>query len=197
MANDVSICNAALMALGDSPIASLAENSKRAILCNALYPTVRDEMLRAHNWNCLITRVVLSPLGDAPAFGWEKQFTKPGDWLRTLSVGDDLTGYEDYAFEGNRIYANTDTLKLRYVAAKDPGEWDAHLVALVTKRMEVALAYPITKSTSLRESLKQDFYAPRVGVLAQAKAVDGQENPPEDYGDSPFIAVRSGGRTYG
>jgi hypothetical protein len=52
------------------------------------------------------------------------------------------------------------------------------------------LAYPITKSTSLRDSLKQEFYAKGVGIFARAKTVDGQENPPEDWNDSPFLNVR-------
>lgn len=188
--NEVTICNAALIALGAQPIASLIENTPRAIQCNALYAVARDEVLRAHPWNCLVTRVVLSPLSAAPPFGWSYQYVKPGDWLRTLSVGDEANGFDDYAFEGGRILANVSTLNLRYVAAKDPGQWDAHLVSAVTRRVQVELAYPITKSTSLRDSLKQEFHAPRVGILAQAKAVDGQENPPETYGDSPFIQVR-------
>ena len=53
--NEVTICNAALIALGAQPIASLIENTPRAIQCNALYAVARDEVLRAHPWNCLVT----------------------------------------------------------------------------------------------------------------------------------------------
>lgn len=190
MATDVSICTAALMLLGDSPIASLSENTKRAIMCNAIYSQARDEVLRAHPWNCLKTRVVLSPLADAPAFGWGYQFTKPGDFLRMIMAGDEEIGQTDYVFEGNVILADTDTLHVHYLARKGEGEWDAHLVQLMVRRMQMELAYPITKSASLRDSLKEDYFRQGTGILAQAKAVDGQENPPEDWGDSPLITVR-------
>jgi hypothetical protein len=190
MASDVSICSAALMLLGDSPIESLAENNRRAILCTAIYTHARDDILRAHPWNCLKTRVVLSPTGTTPAFGWTQEFNRPADWLRTLSVGDDSLGPDDYSFEGNKILARTDTLYLSYLARKDEGDWDAHLVQLMVKRMQMDLAYPITKSTSLREAVRAEIYTRGAGLLAQAKAVDGQENPPEDYGDTPLISVR-------
>ncbi len=190
MASDVSISSAALMMLGDSPIASLAENNKRAILCNALYAQARDDVLRAHPWNCLKTRVVLSPLAAEPAFGWGYQYTKPGDLLRMIAAGNEEVGQQDYSFEGNRILCDDATLYLHYLARKTEDEWDPHLVQLMTRRMQLDLAYPITKSASLRDALRQEYYARPGGVLAQAKAVDGQENPPEDWGDSPRIAVR-------
>jgi hypothetical protein len=62
----------------------------------------------------------------------------------------------------------------------------------MVKRMEMDLAYPITKSTSLADSLAQKFYARGNGVLAVSKAVDGQENQNEQFGDSPFLQVRGG-----
>ncbi len=98
--------------------------------------------------------------------------------------------------EGTRIMANTNQLPLKYVADVTEGEWDTLLTHVMIKRMEMDLAYPITKSTSLRDSLKQEFYAKGVGVLAQAKTVDGQENPPEEWNDSPFLTVRGGSPRY-
>jgi hypothetical protein len=81
---------------------------------------------------------------------------------------------------------------LHYLASKDVSEWDANLANVMVRRMQLELAYPITKSASLRDVLRQEYYAKGVGVLAAAKSVDGQENPPEDFGDSPLIAVRGG-----
>lgn len=190
MASDVSICSAALMMLGDAPIATLDENTKRAMIVRTIYAQARDDVLRCHPWNCLTVRVLLSPETTVPAFGWTAQFIKPGDCLRVLGVGDEDYGPDDYTTEGSRILANTDALKLVYVARKDEGEWDANLVGLMTRRIQLDLAYPITKSTSLRDTLRQEYYAPRAGALAMAKAADGQENPPELLGQSTFIAVR-------
>lgn len=178
--------------LGQSPIASMTEDTTMATLCANLYPLARLDVMRSHPWNCLVKRVVLAPLSTAPAFDWAYQHQLPGDWLRTLQVGEtgDPTECE---VEGRRILADTNVVKLRYVADVTEGDWDALLVHVMTKRMEMDLAYPVTKSTSLRDSLRTEYHARGVGVLALAKAVDGQENPPEDWGDSSLINVRMQG----
>lgn len=192
MATDVTICSAALQLLGDSPITSLSGTERAAKICNNTYSLVRDEVLRAHPWNCLVTRAALSPLASEPVSGWSYQFAKPANFLRVLRVTDENDNDLAYVFESNRILANADTIYLHYLERKSEGSWDSNLVAVMTRRMQVELAYPITKSTSLRESLEDTFNRPVTGTLAMAKAVDGQENPPEEYGDSPLIAVRGG-----
>lgn len=186
MASDVSICSAALMLLGDTPIASLDENTKRATMCRTIYTQAVEDVLRLHPWNCLITQVVLAPETTAPAFGYTAQFARPGDWLRTITVGDDNSGYADFLFVGNKIQANLSTLKLTYIARKDVSEWDSHLVNVITCRMAADLAYPVTKSGTMVD-LRIRAYAM---ALKTAKAVDGQENQPEQIQDSPLIAVR-------
>ena len=191
MATDVSICSAALLLLGDSPIASLTENTARAQLCANLYGIAKRATLRAHPWNCCTKRVVLSPLSEQPAFTWRYQFALPNGWLRTLQVGYDGDQF-DYLLEGGRILANTNVLPLVYIVDSPESAWDDLLVDVMVKRMEMDLAYPVTKSTSLRDTLTAEFTRRGTGVLARAKSVDGQENPPEDWNDSPFIAVRGG-----
>lgn len=186
MATDVEICSKALILVGDSPIASLTEQTKRASICNNLYPLAKRSLLRQHVWNCAVKRVVLAPLSGAPAYGWSNWFAKPGDWLRLIDVGD--LGADDYEFEGNRILANQTSLQLRYVADVSEGMWDALLTDVMIKSMAADLAYPITKSTSLMQAKQQDYQV----ALRMAKAIDGQENPPEQFGDSPFIAARGG-----
>lgn len=185
MATDVEICSAALILLGEAPIASLSETSKRATQAANLWPTARRDLLRLHNWNCALTRVVLSPLSTAPAFGYTYQFTKPGDWLRLVQVGE--YGETDYVFENNRILCNEVILKLVYVADVEPGLWDSMLTDLAILRMARDLAYPVTRSASMRAEMNQEYRL----AERMARNVDGQENPPETWGDSPFIAVRA------
>jgi hypothetical protein len=189
MASSVEICSAALLLLGDNPIASFSETSPRARACASLYPIAKRAILRAHPWNCTIKRVILAPEASTPAFDWGYQFARPGGWVRTLQVGYDNHPL-DYVAEGGRILANTNVLPFVYQEEATESAWDALLTDVMVKRMELDLAYPITKSTSLRDSLKAEFYQQGIGVLARAKAVDGQENPPEGWEDSPFLQVR-------
>jgi hypothetical protein len=185
MATEVEICSAALILLGEAPIASLTETSKRATQAAILWPTARRDILRMHNWNCAMTRVILSPLVSPPAFGYTYQFTKPGDFLRLVQCGE--YGETDYVFEANRILSNNSTLKLVYVSDVETGQWDSTLTDLAIKRMASDLAYPVTRSASLKAEMNQEY---RMAERA-ARNIDGQENPPEDWGDSPFIAIRA------
>lgn len=188
MATGVSICSNALLMLGAQTINDFQDqlNLDRAKLCANLYPSQRDSILRAHPWNCCIKRIVLAPLAEAPAFGYSQAFELPADCLRVLEVG--TGGLQiDYLVEGRTIQADTMALELRYVFRNEvEATWDAHLVDLMTVAMAAVLAYPITQSTSERDNRKAEFQS----LLRQAKAVDGQEDPPQTLGDERLLASR-------
>ncbi|MGH8381748.1 hypothetical protein [Pseudomonas sp.] len=190
MATAVSICSNALLMLGAQTINDFADqaNLDRAKLCANLYPTQRDTMLRAHPWNCCIKRIVLAPVAEAPAFGFSHAFELPADCLRVLEVG---TGgcQIDYLVEARTIQADTTVLELRYVFRNEvESSWDAHLIDLMTIAMAAVLAYPVTTSTSERDSRKAELRE----ALRFAKAVDGQEDPPQTLGDERLLGARFG-----
>lgn len=173
--SEVSICSNALLMLGDNPIASLTDGSTRATLAANLYPFVRDDILRAHYWNCATKRVLLAPEVDVPAYGFGRQFALPGDFLRVRQAGYD--GSEvPYAIESGKILCDSNPLPLRYVwRNENPAAWDTQLVFVMTLAMAAQLAYPITKSASAEENRFGQFGT----ALKKAKAVDGMDEPPE------------------
>lgn len=175
-ASEVTICSNALQRLGDAPIASFDDESKFAAVCADLWPQVRDALLRTHPWNCATKRVILAPLVDKPAFDYGYQFQLPGDCLRVIQVG--RRGFlPDYRREGRRILANATDLPLVYIWRNaDVQTWDDMLVELATLQMVAMLAYPVTASTTLQQAREQIAEI----ALKRAKAVDGQENPPEE-----------------
>jgi hypothetical protein len=189
MATEVSICSNALLILGAKSINSFDEDNDRARLASNLYPQLRDRLLRAHPWNCCVKRVILSPDAAVPVNDYAYQFTLPSDWLRTLSVGD--YGVEDdYVIEGRKILADNSILKLRYVFLNtNPGTWDSQLVDVMITAMCARMAYAITQSTSQEELRSTEFRE----VFKSAKAIDGQEQPPETFGDERLLASRFGG----
>ncbi|MEC4168347.1 hypothetical protein VSQ82_14025 [Pseudomonas sp. MS-1(2024)] len=191
MATGVSICSNALLMLGAQTINDFADqlNLDRAKLCANLYPTVRDDMLRSHPWNCAIKRAVLAPDAVAPAFGYTHSFELPADFMRVLEVGTNGSQI-DYLVEGRTIQADTTVLELRYVFRNEvENTWDAHLVKLVTLAMAAALAYPVTQSSALQQSFEQKLEM----TLKRARAVDGQEDPPQTLGDERLLRARFGG----
>lgn len=196
MATAVSICSNALLRLGADPINSFDEadnsgaNIQFARLAANLWPTTRRRVLRSHPWNTAIKRVLLSPDATPPAFGFTARFQLPGDWLRTLAVGRDEHDRLDWRTENGFFLADEPEFPLVYVFDNDnPATYDASLVEALEMGMAAALAYPVTKSTSLAAELG--------GALREhlmiARAIDSQDDPPETFGDFPLQASRFAG----
>lgn len=188
----VQICSNALLMLGDDPINSFSDNTVQARLASNLWEQVRDAVMRMHPWNCAITRVQLAPDATEPEFEWSYRFALPGDWVRTLSIGEEGET-PAYTMEtdtsGNRfILCDENPLKLRYIWRNtNPSTWDSLMVHAVTAAMAEAMSYPRTKSASVQDAMgaKLKFW------LQQAKTIDGQEVPTEQVGDAPFIDARA------
>lgn len=196
-ATAVSICSNALLSLGAEPISSFDEaegyaDLDRAKLCASLYPQVRLGVLRSHPWNCAIRRVQLSPDAQPPAFGYARRFLLPGDWLRTLGVGD-RGDRIDFRSEGRYLLSDAVVFPLLYLADVDESQWDSLLVDAMTAALAARLAYPVTRSASMIEVKTAELRQ----LMQQARSVDGQDDPPETLGDFPLMTSRLGGYGWG
>jgi hypothetical protein len=181
----VQICSNALLLLGAQTINAFNDNTDRAKIASNLWANCRDAVLRGHPWNCAVKRVQLAADTEGPAFEWTYQYTLPGDFLRLLSLGEEG---EDVPFrlENGKILTD-DECKLTYIFRNENvNTWDSLLVEAATAYMAFTMAYPITKSASVQEAMGKAYEF----KLKQARAVDGQENPPEQFGDYPFIVAR-------
>lgn len=187
-ATQVSISSNACLLLGAQPINAVEESSDRARLAASLYPTIRDATLRAFPWNCCLKRVALAPDAETPAFDWAYQFTLPSDFLKAIAVGE-MGAEVEFRIEGRKLLSDTNPCYLLYVFLNDnPGTWDPGLVHVVTTAMAAAMAYPITQSAALQQTMEQKAAV----VMKQAKAVDGQDDTPETLGDFRLLASRFG-----
>jgi len=87
--SSVGIANVALSKIGAQRIVAFNENTENARLLNAIYGTIRDEVLRAHPWNFAIKR-------SAPALCW----SMPDAWTTgTAYIVGDMVMYNDYPYE--------------------------------------------------------------------------------------------------
>ena len=150
---------------------------------------MRNYVLRRHPWNCAVKRVALAPDVALPAFDWAFQFTLPNDYMRTLSVGE--AGAEiEFKIESGKLLCDEYPARLRYIwRNENPGTWDDMLVWAMTVSMKAVMAYPITQSASLAQVVDDALK----DVLKQARAVDGQDDTPETFGDTPLLNARFGG----
>ena len=191
MATEVSICSNALRRLGDDPITALTDDTERARLCNAFYIPSRDQVLRSHPWNFAITRATLAKLSDTPAYEYSYQYALPNDpyCLRVLEME-----YKDYVFkiehlasQGRVLLTNEGTAKILYIArVTDTAQFDSMFVDVLTAKLAVDLAYPVTNSVKLQDQMQRLFQQ----KLSEARSVDGQEGFIDDLVSDTFTDFR-------
>lgn len=182
--DQVGICNTALGLIGAAPINKINDGSKASTLCGVFWDGAVREVLRGHPWNFAIRRAQLPALAEPPAFGYSGAFRLPTDWLRTLEV----IGQDDYRHEGGVILANAASLRLKYIAVvSDVDRFDALFTAALAANLSFKLAYPLTQS-SAQQDAQWKLYTQQ---LAQARSVDAQEDPSEDFfEESSLITAR-------
>lgn len=186
MTSSVTICSNAMVMLGAAPFSSFDEPRDQVRAAAVLYESVRDDVLRAHPWNCATKRVILAPLTATPPFDFNHTFQLPGDWLRTVQVG--RAGCPiPFRTEGLNLLADVTALPLVYIFRNvQEDSWSSNLVHVMELAMAAKLAYMVTASSSLRDS-QRDEYARELKI---AKAVDGQDDPPEEFLSGSFVESR-------
>jgi hypothetical protein len=197
MPSVVDICNEAMDLLGADTITSLTENSKEARLCNRRFDTVRDTVLRSHNWNCAISRAALAQDATAPSFGFTYQYTLPTNpfCLRVISfwnaeVNNEVAAYNSnkmFKIEGRKVLSNESSCSIIYVArVTDTETLDSLCSSVIAHRLASETAYAITGSNSVAQATFQ-LYQQR---LNEARGMDAVEGYPERIEADEFVDVR-------
>lgn len=181
----ITIVNTALVGLGVAPIAAFPpdEDTAQSRAAAAIWDITLEEELRAHPWNFAVKRALLARLVDAPAFGYASAYTVPADCLRVLEVSED-----DYTIEDGQILCDaTGSIELRYIKqVTDVAKFDASFTGVLAAKIGAKLAYPLTQSTSQQQA-QLDLYTFQ---LKQAKNIDAQEQPAEEFEESVLITGR-------
>lgn len=195
--SSTDICNLALAHIGEGRIASLDEDTVAARACALHYTLTRDELLRSHRWNFAQSRVVLSVLAEAPAFGWEYQFELPEDCVRVLEVNDSEFGdviSEEFIIEGRRLLADTNEVNLVYTRKiDDVTEFDALFVKAFAVRLAIALAETIRGTTGKTAELLQVYERVVAPLARRVDANEGRRRKGLLPINSLAIRARSGG----
>lgn len=170
MPTDADIGNMALSRLGTrATITNLTENSTEARFINTWYATIRDDLLRAADWN--FNRVYLSLAeSGTPPDRWAYSYAYPSDCLKIWSFDIGLPSYMqtipplyEVASDGtNRlIYTNLSPATAVYCQrVLDPNRMDPEFVTAFAVALAAAVAMPITQKVDLA-----------VRLAAQAKDV--------------------------
>ena len=195
MSTKISIANVALSRLGAHTINDTSEQTVEANLILALWDNARTFLLRQNPWNFAIKREQLGQLAQEPLNRYLYQYQLPSDHIRTLTVtsGEDgnVTNF-DYKVEGRNILTNAEYVYLKYVYDNDVvATWEFGFQELMAARLQMEMAYPITKAASVQERAEV-LYA---DTLRKTKNIDAGEDFDDPLGlnESAFVGVRFGG----
>jgi len=177
MANEVDICNGALIKIGAEEINSLEDDKKSARKCKLRYDICRKYVLRSHPWKVIKDRKVIAPLTSSPAFEWENEFILPENLLRLWLVTDEFgRPRRDFEKEGNKIFADYDELFVKY--GRD--ETDANLFDdAMVEAISLYLAYDICYSLTQDKGLVDKQLAIYNITVRSARSIDAQEDFPK------------------
>lgn len=188
--SEVAICNGALTLLGAESIVALTDTSKQGVLCARWYEQTRDACLRGYPWNFAVRRARLNaPLdstdADAPVWGFTYGFTLPSNCLRVLETD----GGVPFRVEGRVLYSDDSSVDIRYIMrVTDVAQFDPQFSEALAAKLAMVLAYPLTKSSTVREEMATLYSA----LMADAENTDTQEGTADDIDDNALIEVRGG-----
>ena len=199
-ASEVSIINRALIRLERDTIASRAGSEQAAVVADAVFDEVRDELLRGHPWSFATRRIQLARSARTPVSGFDYQYPIPEGYLRTVIVSDSDAGYsgvpykiESDVVDGTVILADSTQIFLTYIAqvtdvTKFPPDFREALSAALAREMAMAM----TVSTGVYDRMVE--WADK--TLVRAKSVESIEDMPDQRPDGSWVTARRG-RQYG
>ncbi len=193
MADETTICNLALGRIGDERIMSMDEASQSAIYCKLFYSHTRDEVLRSHPWNFAMTRVSLTAIADAPAFGWDLQYQLPNDFLRLVQ----FNGWETwepldlYEIEGDRLLTDETTAQLKYIAkVTDSSQFDPIFTEALSLKLASKLSRPLTGTQGLGDTLLGEYLKITAPLARRIDAGNARPRKKDQWVESGLVSSR-------
>jgi len=184
MATEVEICNSALSKLGVEPINTLSDNTKKARLCNAQYPKIRDWLLRRHPWNFAVKQVSLTPEVATPVFGYQYQYILPADFIRLFKNSDPNC---PFTLQGKRLYTDDPTIDFYYVyRVTVPDMFDATFTELLATFLAADMCYALVQSRELQQTMT----AQGEEYLREIRSINAQEKYPDALDPDYLINAR-------
>jgi len=141
-----------------------------------------------HPWNCLISRVSLSPLSTTPVTeDYATAYQVPPDCARVLSVNSSA----QWRVEGRTILSDeSSALIIRYVKViADPAQWDVRLREIVSSALAVEISDTLSQSASKKQLLIEEL---RLN-MSRAARTDAQEGSTPHMVEDDWVTSRNAG----
>ncbi len=187
--SSVDICNSALILLGATPIVTLADNTKEAILCNHEYSKVLKEFLGGHPWNFATYRTEIAADGALPTgwWGWTYAHSLASDVIRVLDIEDSDTGLAWAVESGRKIMADHTPVRPVYIKnVTDTTLFPAYFEKALVYQLAIRISYSLTQSATLIQQLRTDADM----AVREARSFDAQEKSLQQVAAEEYINAR-------
>ena len=150
-----------------------------------MWDNVRDSLLQSYPWNFAIKLASIAVDGTAPAWGYDRRYLLPTDFLNLLSIKED----PDYRIIGKYIHTDASApLKIKYTARiESAGQFDPLFAEALAATIAVEICEVLTQSNTK----KQMLIAERDRTIANAYAADAIQDPPQELTDSEWLKARN------
>jgi len=199
MTTKLQVYNGALRRLGERELASLSENREPRRVLDAVWADgFVDAVLEQGFWNHAMRTVSLDyePSIDPP-FGLQYAFEKPSDCIRIAAMSTDEmfdTPLIEYNDEGNYIYANSQTIYIRYVSngasyGGDLSTWPETFGAYAVSLLAATICPRITQSDAKTDLLGKETRK----LLIDARSKDAMKESPQFMPKGKWARSRNSG----
>ena len=184
MASETEICNRGLIKLGEKTILSLGDDTKTARLCNVLYKSTRDYLLRSHSWNFAIKRTEMPRLTVDPVYDYTYAYKLPSDCLRVIIPSRNIWAY---GIEGDTLVTDYPSGLLKYVAQiTDPNQFDVSFIEALACKLAAELAVSLTDNDARHANMVQLFEM----AIVEARKNDAMEDGPKWLTSEEWLDAR-------
>jgi hypothetical protein len=191
-ATKLDIYNGALRRIGSRKLASLAENRKPRRVLDDIWGNSDNVVLRAlrkGDWNFATRTMAMEYLTDvAPAFGFQRAFEKPADFVSLSRFAADenfrlpLT-HSEFNDEAGYWFSDADTIYIAYISSDgsygfDDTLWPEDFKVYLECLMAFDACEQITNSKSKKAMLKTEMSDALTDSKSTDAMSDGVKFPP-------------------
>lgn len=197
-ADELGAGNGALAHLGEGRLTSLSQNAPRARYISQHFGTVRDALLRRHNWNFASHFETLSADPTLPAGTFANAYPLPSDCLKVRSVDGAIE--DDWAVEArtkvvsgavvsvNVLSTDIAAPRINYTrAVYAVAAWDALFLTIFEYLLAGKIAPLLNRTNGVELEAKGEALMPVSKRIDQREAARSRIRP-----DPSYISVRRG-----
>ena len=181
----VEIVNLALAMMGVSPLMAFDDPTQVAQTASTIYLPTLKHCLSVHNWNFAMKAVQLAKTAsDLP--NWQYAFQEPSDVLKIESVRDGDNNAVVYEEINGKIYADADTIILRYVYYYDNIEpmLPPYFIEVLKYKLAADLSIPLKGDYNLYKA----YITLYEQALRLARGLDSQRGKVRFVDNSKWLA---------